>query len=329
MKLSIILTAILVVGQLHAQKLVSGRVISKQSNAPLAFANIGILNSTVGTFSFEDGSFNIIIPSDKLNDRLTFSALGYDKLHLNLSTLDSTKLVVSLKESTKVLNEVNITAGREILNGTWGLTKVKSATGYSCTRGTGGFAMASFVPVGDEVFGIKKVNFFIGVSQLESYMMRVRFQAVEANNQPGEDLFHENIIVTSNIREGWIGVDVTKYNIQFNQDFFLVIEWIMDESGTLKMLEYDANPLSWDIVGSTIVNQKKMTYFDDDGEKITVELTEEQIAEYKARVLPKVYIGSKKRNRRSTPYSYWREGNMAPWTREYDHELVANFEYEY
>lgn len=313
----------------YAQKLVSGTVISEQSKEPLAFANIGILNSTVGTFSFEDGSFNLIIPKDKQDDQLTFSALGYHKVQLEISDLNSAKLIISLKENTTMLQDVSISADRKIETGVWGPTSSLFATGYSCTRGTGGFAMASFVPVENEVFDIKRVNFFIGVSQLEDYMIRVRFQTVDEKNQPGEDLVHENIIVTSDVKKGWVEVDLSSYKILFNQDFFLVVEWIMDEAGTLKMLEYDANPLTWDIVGSTIVNQKKMTYFDKNGEKITVDLTEEQIAEYKARLLPRVYIGSKKRNRKSTPYSYWREGNMAPWTREYDHELVANFEYEY
>ena len=98
----------------------------------------------------------------------------------------------------------------------------------------------------------------------------------------------------------------------------------------MRIIECDINISHVFLNRDTFMPHKKITIeLDVEYECCTGRMTPEQIEEYRARRLPKVYIGTRSRNKKITLYSYWREGNMAPWFREYDHELLANLEYEY
>lgn len=76
----LVLTTISVSG--FSQIVVSGKVAREDDKSPIAFVNIGILDSDVGTISEEDGSFSVIIPEQYLKARLLFSALGYKRISL-------------------------------------------------------------------------------------------------------------------------------------------------------------------------------------------------------------------------------------------------------
>ena len=47
---------------IFSQELIRGQLLDQQTNKPVPYANIGILNANVGTISNEDGNFSINIP---------------------------------------------------------------------------------------------------------------------------------------------------------------------------------------------------------------------------------------------------------------------------
>lgn len=61
--------------------------MSHETNQPIPFANIGILDSHVGTLSNTDGTFSIDIPEALLGDDLIFSALGFETKVITISQL--------------------------------------------------------------------------------------------------------------------------------------------------------------------------------------------------------------------------------------------------
>lgn len=71
----------------HSQKIIKGKVLELESNTPISYVNIGIINSSVGTISNSDGTFFIRIPNDHANDSLTFSALGFEPKHIPIQSL--------------------------------------------------------------------------------------------------------------------------------------------------------------------------------------------------------------------------------------------------
>ena len=74
-----ILLLILLSGLAHGQKTIVGKVLNKTTHAPIPFANIGVVNSNVGTISNMDGSFSILLPQRLSHDSLYFTSLGFYK----------------------------------------------------------------------------------------------------------------------------------------------------------------------------------------------------------------------------------------------------------
>ena len=63
----------------NGQKTIVGKVLNKTTHEPIPFANIGVVNSNVGTISNMDGSFSILIPQRLIHDSLFFTSLGFYK----------------------------------------------------------------------------------------------------------------------------------------------------------------------------------------------------------------------------------------------------------
>jgi hypothetical protein len=100
----------------HSQILVQGKVMDT-NNRPIPYVNIGILNSTFGTISNEDGSFAMRIPVSHQFDSVLFSALGYVSKSYAVADALQKSLVVSLAvklfilmmwRSTQNANQISI-----------------------------------------------------------------------------------------------------------------------------------------------------------------------------------------------------------------------------
>ena len=46
-----------------AQQVIQGKLLEQSSRNPIPYANIGIVNTSVGTISNADGSFSITVPA--------------------------------------------------------------------------------------------------------------------------------------------------------------------------------------------------------------------------------------------------------------------------
>lgn len=104
--LALIFFSFFTVFTMPAQVLVSGKVIDQDGN-PIAFANILIKGTSVGTYSNEHGVFSLKAP--KLQSTLVVSTLGYTTKEVKLKGADIDNLVVVLSEGEE-LSEVVIMA---------------------------------------------------------------------------------------------------------------------------------------------------------------------------------------------------------------------------
>ncbi|HLF34832.1 MAG TPA: carboxypeptidase-like regulatory domain-containing protein, partial [Cyclobacteriaceae bacterium] len=93
----------------YSQLLVSGKVLGLPGRRPISFVNIGIVNSSVGTISDEDGSFLLKIPNYYGDDTVIFSALGYGNIKIPVAGLsEEANYMIYLKESPTNLKTVTI-----------------------------------------------------------------------------------------------------------------------------------------------------------------------------------------------------------------------------
>jgi len=80
----------------HSQQRISGTVKDAESGAPLPFAHVQVMNSTIGTVTNNSGEFSLFIPIEQTNAKLGVSYLGYENSFIQLTeTTDG--LIIRLK----------------------------------------------------------------------------------------------------------------------------------------------------------------------------------------------------------------------------------------
>ena len=56
---------------------ISGTVVDKDNNKPISYVSIGIINTPYGTYSAENGRFEMELVDYSASDSLRFSCIGY------------------------------------------------------------------------------------------------------------------------------------------------------------------------------------------------------------------------------------------------------------
>lgn len=237
--LILIIINFLIFFPLHAQLVIHGEVLSLKDKKPVSFANIGIVYTSVGTLSNEDGSFAVKISNKYIGDTLVFSALGFGKTGIPVSGLsEDSYYTIYLKESATLLRPVLITGekwkGKKYRTGN---RRFEGSCIYADTV-TAGSAMALKINCHELVKNnqlefpvfIKDAQVTIVNNTFKEFKIRTRINEVDpVTGLPGKDLLNESVITRSSIRNGKLTVDLSKYNIQISQDFFLTFEWIFDK----------------------------------------------------------------------------------------------------
>lgn len=90
---------------------ISGVLIGADQK-PLEYIHV-YSNSGIGTFSNQDGYYELVIPDEKPADSITFSAIGYKTARFTIESLNSVESdTVLLKSSLTILKELIVTPGR-------------------------------------------------------------------------------------------------------------------------------------------------------------------------------------------------------------------------
>jgi len=89
---------------LHAQQ-IKGVVIDSVSRQPIPFVSIGVIGSSTGTISNEQGNFILRLQKNNLSD-IGFSAIGYNIKKIKLNTIIDTFIEVKLSRNSINLKEV-------------------------------------------------------------------------------------------------------------------------------------------------------------------------------------------------------------------------------
>ncbi len=229
-----------------SQITLTGKVLEQDSNIPISYANIGILNTTTGTISNNDGSFTIEIPASYLGKNVLFSAIGYEKKSLTINAFkEDAEVIIYLNEKAFDLDEVIISASAKEVKerNSWLGNRKKNLLFQgmlSANSSSAGAAMTLLIDRKEhsDLEFMDKVSLFITKNTLPEFKIRVRFLEVDHNNLPGDDLFGESIIVSSTIKRGWLDFDLSpyKYRIRYTS-FFIMFEWILDDKARIDIVD--------------------------------------------------------------------------------------------
>lgn len=92
---------------------VTGKVIDQNTQRPIPYASIGLLNSNIGTISNEGGGFYISIPPKYAGSKLSFRCVGYKTYQVAASDIGKqANVTVLLSESTMEIGEVVVRSSK-------------------------------------------------------------------------------------------------------------------------------------------------------------------------------------------------------------------------
>jgi len=114
--------------------------------------------------------------------------------------------------------------------------KLKKAgtTGYSFKNGfcgwrDNGYAMGyevgSEIKLGDTPVRLKSLHIRVNKQSFDSSLFRLHIRNIE-ENLPQKELLNNNILITITKESGWVEIDLSEYNLVFEGDIALSLEWI-------------------------------------------------------------------------------------------------------
>ncbi|CAG5085191.1 carboxypeptidase-like regulatory domain-containing protein [Parvicella tangerina] len=86
---------------------IEGLIYNRTTNLPLSFANIGLVGSTKGCVSNEDGQFSLNVSDDLSTLRIRISAVGIESIELPASSISESD-TIWVKEKTTTLAELKV-----------------------------------------------------------------------------------------------------------------------------------------------------------------------------------------------------------------------------
>ncbi|WP_158977222.1 carboxypeptidase-like regulatory domain-containing protein [Cellulophaga sp. L1A9] len=215
---------------LFSQNIAEGTIKDLETKNPIPYVNVGIIKKNIGTVSDSNGKFDFEIPKAFQNDSIKISSIGYRPKSMLvkdfLSNLKTNPVVELVPEITE-LNEVVVTSKKmkEKIVG----NKTKSG------KFRGGFRNATLghevgikIKIKDSPTYIKKFHANVTSNTSETMKFRMNFYNVK-NGLPNEKIVKENIIFPINVKEGEFTLNLEKYNIVVEEDFYCTIELVENQ----------------------------------------------------------------------------------------------------
>ena len=212
----------------QAQLLLQSKVIDSESGKAIPYVNIGIPSLALGTVSDLKGNFEWQKSDEQ--DSIVFSSIGYEAKKLTVKQVEALK-TVSLNPVEYELEEVNISATRfadeEVLLGAKNKKRGISLGFGSSQLGT---EVGSKISI-DQPFFVKSAHFVLNHAKGDSMVFRVNIYQIDEDNNVGQQLLKEQIIIRKKQKKGTIDLDMEPYNIILEEDILLCLEWVEDDGG--------------------------------------------------------------------------------------------------
>ena len=237
-----------------AQTVLKGVVIDTETNKPVPYVSIGIINKPEGSVSNAGGEFEITLDAKITdNDTLVFSSIGYQSKAFLVCDLERIfkkgPLNILLKKSVYELKQVVISSKHAHVK-ILGYETTSKLLGLGFGTNSLGSQGGVRIPIKHPNTNIESLSFFIIRNPFESLTFRVNIYEFNGG-KPGNNILNDNVIFkVGNKQAGKITVDLTNYNIYVNKDVLIALEWIGSKPATTGQLDVAAV-----LFGSTYVRQ--------------------------------------------------------------------------
>lgn len=230
MKLGINITLFLFCISLFAQKSTEGIIKDAETDEPIPYVNIGIVKKEKGTVSNDLGKFEFEIPTNLLNDTIRFSTIGYQPksmLAKDFVAIMKVNSTIELLPKITELDEVVVT-NKELKEKIIGNKTKKKIVKGVFSYADAGVEMGIKVKIKDSPTYVEKFHVNVVSNTSERVKFRMNFYNIK-DGLPNEKIIKENIIFSINLKEGDFTLDLEKYNIVVEEDFYAIIELLENQ----------------------------------------------------------------------------------------------------
>ncbi|MTI86865.1 MAG: carboxypeptidase-like regulatory domain-containing protein [Balneolaceae bacterium] len=226
----ILLLLFIQVGTVSSQS-VEGHVIDKDTGQPLSYVNIGIMGTTAGTVSDENGNFILQYKNKLSQTRVRFSMIGYKSSVYTLEELEEQPVKIKLEPEVYNLDEVVVSksALKKRRIGTSTSSKIM-VTGWS--NNIRGGERGIRIKVDEKPVFLKNLNVHVVNNGYEEVLMRVHFRKF-IDDSAGEHIVGRDILFPIRKKSGWIGIDLEAYDLVFEEDVVVTLQPVQ-KKGTCK-----------------------------------------------------------------------------------------------
>ena len=206
---------------------ITGIVLDKDSEIPITYVSIGIINKTGGTYSDDSGKFSITVSALEETDSLRFSSIGYRSVSFSMNEIKE-KLIENDLKVFMVKEIVNLRGvsifphkyRKKILGN-------KISNRHVCICGSNEMESGIIIKNKDKLY-LDKISFSFSsdCSKMpDSALIRINIYNTN-QNLPSELVLHEPIIVllSKELYDEKINVDIRKYNVSVEGEFAATIE---------------------------------------------------------------------------------------------------------
>lgn len=204
------------------EQIAKGVILDKETDTPIPYVNISILDSKVGTSSDEDGQYRLEIEEIFLDKNIHLSSLGYKDTILLASTflkLKTIKLIPLYEELDEVIIPKKFKEKFTEINK---IKPKKLRGGYAA--GTKPWILALYFPFNKkykETEYLNQLKVYVNRSmRIKKYQskFRIRIYNVDKNGMPGEDILLDDIIAETEDKQNEVVIDLSEYNLIFPSD---------------------------------------------------------------------------------------------------------------
>ncbi len=208
---------------------IAGKVISETE--PIPYATIGIIDKNIGCVSELDGSFVLEIPRERIFDTLQISHVGYIGKKIRIDELiEKEQISIRLSKKNVKISQIDVKAKSSVKKLILGQKKAGNKFGFVYGKGSGAEA-AKLMKLGNRKILLTRVGLFINNKSATPFKLQLKIYEQEPNNGlPGEQILNDVILVESQLSSGWLEVNLNKYNIILDKNFYVAFQWTNDDS---------------------------------------------------------------------------------------------------
>lgn len=211
--------------QFYGQE-ITGKVISASSNEPLIYASIGVIETSSGTITNEEGKFRVDVKGLSINKVVRVSMIGFKSKSYTIEELLGKENTITLENEIYNLPDVIIKPGGKIKKaGTTGFSFKKGFCGWAGNDFGKGWEIGTKIDLGDYPKRIKSLHIRVNKQSFDSSLFRLHIRNI-ADSLPHKELLKSNILLSINREFGWITLDLNRYNLVFDGEIAVTLEWI-------------------------------------------------------------------------------------------------------